>query len=222
MRKRRVIIVNDDPRTRYALELFFRARNYETMIFRQPTLCPVYGNSEECPGPYRCGDLVIMNQNTATMNGIDLLVAQQKRGCKLAASNKAIIAGSLSDKGRATLAALGSALIQTPLDLRELEKWVAECESRMDLGRPVAIRRREERQASRNERLVVVLSESIERVTVVNTSICGICFRTSCSLVTNQVITLRADSSGTTEVGLVRWVKRAGDGTFLVGLSFCI
>ena len=223
MRKRRVIIFNDDPRLRNALELFFQARNYETMLFREPAICPVYGNVEACPGPYSCGDIVIMSQNTQTMNGIDLLMAQQKHGCKLSASNKAIIAGSLSDEGRAKLAALGSAFFQTPLDFSELEKWVTERATRMDLAQPVAIRRREERQVSRNEQLSVFLADAgMDRVTVVNKSICGVCFRTSRCPMTNQIITLRADSAGTTEDGLVRWVKRAGDGTFLVGLSFCI
>ncbi len=222
MRKRRVIIFHDDPRTRNAVELFFLTRKYETMIVREPTFCPVYGNIEKCPGPYSCGDIMLMSYNTPTMNGIDLLMAQQERGCKLSASNKAIIARSLPDEGLATLAALGSALFQTPIDFGEFGKWVTECENRMDLDRPVAVRRKEERQVPRNERPAIFLADSMERVTVVNMSACGICFRTSRSLMTNQIITLRADSTGTTEVGLVRWVNRAGDGTFLVGLSFCI
>ena len=224
MRKRRIIIFNDDSRTRNALTLFFQSRGYDTLILRELTICPVYGNVDECSGPHSCCDIVLMSYNTPTMNGVDLLTAQQKRGCRLSGSNKAIIAGSLSDEARATLAAMGSALFQDPLDFSELEKWVAECETRMDLDRPVAIMRREERQVSRNERLSVFVADDnmMERVIVVNKSICGVCFRTSHSLMTNQMITLRADSPGTTEDGVVRWIKTARDGTFLVGLSFCI
>ncbi len=223
MRKPRVIIFNNDPRTKDALELFFQARNYETLIFNEPMICPVSGNGEECPGPYSCGDIVIMNQNTPTMNGIDLVLTQQKHGCKLSAINKAIISGPLSDGERTALAALGAAHFQTPLDFSQLIKWVAECATRMDLDRPVAIRRREERQDTRSEMLSVVLAGAgMDRVTIVNQSTCGVCCRTSHRLMKNQIITLRADSEEKSEDGLVRWVTTAEDGTFLVGLSFCV
>ncbi len=223
MRKRRVIIFNGDSHTRSALRHFFEARGYETVLFRAPVICPVYEKGEECSGPRGCGDIVIMSSYGSAMNGIDLLVAQQERGCKLPASNKAIIAGSLPDEGRAKIAALGSALFQTPLDFNGIETWVAECEGRMDLDRPVAIRRRGERQASSGERLSVFHEGAvIERVTVVNKSTCGVCLRTSLRLMPNELIILRADSPGTEEDVLVRWVKKTEDGTFLVGLSSCI
>jgi hypothetical protein len=223
MRKRRVIIFNDDPRTRSALNNFFDTRGYETMTLLDPRLCPVYENEEGCQGPNSCGDIVILSHHTPTMNNIDLFVRQQKLGCKLSANNKAIIAGSLPDGGRAALSALGSEFFQTPLDLRKLEKWVTECETRIDLDRPVAIRRKEERQEPPNKMLSVFLAgNSIERVTVVNKSICGACLRTSHRLMPNKLILLREDSPGASEDALVRWVKTAGDGTFLVGLSFCV
>ena len=143
MRKRRVILINNDPRSRNSLKRFFDARGYETLVFREATICPVYGGAEICPGPHRCGDIVIVSYNMHSMNGIDLLAAQHKHGCGLSSNNKAILAGSLPDEGRAMLAALGSALFQHPLDFKELEKWVTAREAGMELDRPVAIKRRE-------------------------------------------------------------------------------
>ncbi len=223
MRRRRIIIFNDDPKTRSRLKLFFDARGYETLVFREPTICPVYGDAEECTGPHGCGDIAIMGYTMPAMNSADLLMAQQKRGCKLSAGNKAIIGGSIPDAERATLAALGSPIFQSPLDFSELEKWIAEREKRMDLERPVAIRRREERQVPDHAMLTAFLADDgIERVTVVNKSTCGICFRTSRRLMPNEVIALRADSFGRNEDAVVRWTKTAGDGSFLAGLSLCI
>ena len=223
MRKRRVLIFNEDPRLRNELELFFQVRNYETMIFREPEICPVYGSVQECRGPYSCGDIVIMSYTTPGMNGIDLLLAQQKNGCKLSSSNKAIVAGTMPELERARLGALGSALFLTPLDFKALEKWARDRADLMDLDRPVAIRRREERHASPDMQVSVAFSEDrMHSVTVVNKSACGICFRASHSPMKNQIVTLHAGSAGRTEDGVVRWVNRTEDGTFLVGLSLCL
>jgi len=223
MRKRRAIIFNDDPRAMSALMQFFQARGYETLIFREPTICPVYADIEDCPGPHRCADILLLSYNTPVINGIDLLTAQQNRRCRLSARNKAIVAGSLPPEGRAVLDELGAAFLQFPLSYGELEKWAADCETRMDLNRPVAVKRREGREASYNERLSFFLADNrIERVSVVNKSTCGVCFRTSQRLMTNQTITLREEFHGKTEDGVVRWVKTDEKGTFLVGLSLCV
>jgi hypothetical protein len=223
MRKRRAIIFRNEPPAKSALKRFFEARVYETLIFREPVICPVYGNGKDCKGPYACSDIMITSHTMPKMSGVDLFIEQQRRGCKLDPRNKAIIAGSLSEGHRAVLIAWGSAIFQKPLDLSELEKWVNECETRMDLTRPIAIRRREERQPSRHEVLSVFLAgRDIGRVTVVNKSNCGICFKTPHRLLPNQVITIQAHSSASSEEALVRWVRAAGDGIFVVGLSFCI
>ncbi|NTW60098.1 MAG: hypothetical protein HGB21_03790 [Nitrospirae bacterium] len=223
MRQRRVIIVSYDPHIRSVLKQFFDARVYETVVFRESTICPVYGDVGECPGPYSCGDLFIVGHALPAMNGIDLLLSQHQRGCKLSASNKAVIAGSLSGEGMATLAALGSTLLQQPLDVSKLEQWVTECENRMDLDRPVAIWRKEGREACHDEVLSILLAhDTVEHATVVNKSKCGICAKTSRPMLPNQIIRLRADSLGINDDALVRWVKAAGNGTFLVGLSLCI
>lgn len=223
MRKRRVIIFTEDQHTRNSLTSFFDARGYESLVFRDAAICPVYGEGKECHGPHTCGDIIIMSDAMKAMDGLDLLVAQNKRGCRLPAENKAIIGGSLPDEGKAILALLGSALFQSPLDLGKLEQWVSEREAAMDLDRPVAVRRREERQAGQNEILSVFLAgDVIDRVTVVNKSNCGICFRTSHRLLPNQIITFRTDAQALQEDGLIRWVKRAGEDAFLVGLSCCL
>jgi hypothetical protein len=93
----------------------------------------------------------------------------------------------------------------------------------MNLDRSFAIRWREEREASHNETLSVFLPDGVlERVHVVNKSICGICFRTSHQLMPQQVITLSADTHGITEDALIRWVKAAGGGMFFTGHSYCM
>ncbi len=222
MRKRRVIIFNKDARLRNEVTRFFAARGYETVVFRDPSICPVYGEFEDCKGSHSCGDIMLLEFETPIMNGVDLIAAQHRRGCKLPATNKAIITASLPAEGRATLASVGAEFFQTPLVLSELEKWVAECETRMDLGRPVAVRRKEERQEVTERMSFYLVGNRIGRAMVVNKSTCGVCFMTSHRLTPNEMITLHAESRGTTDDAVVRWVKAAGKGIFLVGISYCI
>ncbi len=146
MRKRRAIITIKNPRLRYDITRYLAARGYDTVVFGHPTGCPVYGDSKDCTGPHSCGDIMIMNFDEPVMSGVKLIAAQQWRGCKLPAVNKAVIAESIPDEGRAALATLGVALFHAPLAIRQLEQWVAECETRIDLSRTVAVRRREERR----------------------------------------------------------------------------
>jgi hypothetical protein len=223
MRRRRAIIIHDDPRVSRSLQEFFESRDYETAVFREFSICPVYGK-RACPGPHRCGDLLIAGTSSLTaLHTIDLIRAQQERGCGLAAENKAVIAGWITSAEQAVLDALGSRLLEWPLDRVELGRWVRACETHMDLDQPVAIRRRERRNAGAGGVLSVYLNGNTrERAVVVNRSVCGICVRTSRLLLPHQLVSLRADSLGIDDDASVRWVKDTGDGTFLAGISFCI
>jgi hypothetical protein len=222
MRKRRVIIVGSDPGLAGKLSMFFEARGYETAVFREPAICPVSRQNERCPGSLSCGDIAVIRHDAPSLNAVDLLAAQQRSGCGLAAENKAVIASSLDQGERAVLAALGATFFPLPFDLRTLGDWVAEREKRMDLGRPVAIRRKEERLGPGNDRLSLLLpGAEVEKIDLVNRSDCGVCFRTSRRFTRNQMMKVRLYPDGTTEDAVVRWTRPVDNGSYLVGLSYC-
>src|SRR5512139_4351459 len=133
MRKRRVIIVGRDPGITGVLGTFFDARAYETVVFRDPAICPVSRKNERCPGSTSCGDITVISHEVPSLNAVDLLAAQQRAGCGLAAANKAVIDSSLDAGERAVLAELGAPHFLLPLDLHALGTWVAGRESLMDL-----------------------------------------------------------------------------------------
>ena len=222
MRKRRAIIINKDPHLQQELTGFFADRGYATAVFRDSSICSVY-DSGDCTGPRSCGDIMLMNVDTPK-SGLDLIAAQNKRGCKLPAANKAIIAGSLPDIGLgAAFSSLGVAIFLTPLDFSKLQQWVAECETRMDLERSVAISRREVRQEGHNERISYYMpGNRLGRATIVNKSACGVCFTTSHHLTTNDMIILRPVSQDASEDAVVCWVRPAERNRYIVGINFCV
>ena len=190
--------------------------------FIEPAICPVSRKNERCPGSPSCGDIAVIHHEVPSLNAVDLLAAQQRGGCGLAAVNKAVIASSLDAGERAVLAGLGAPFFLLPLDLHALGTWVAGREIGMDLGRPVAIRRREERVKAGDERLsLLLLGAEVEQIALVNKSDCGVCFRTSRRLMPNQMLKVQSYPAGTIEDAMVRWIRPADGGTYIVGISYC-
>jgi len=222
MRKPRVIIAGSERGTIDTLSGFFQARGYETLLFRDHGVCPVSRKGERCPVSPVCADIAVFRQELPSLRAVDLLAAQRLHGCGLAAENKAVISPTLDAADRAEVTAAGSAFFASPVDLRSLEPWVAQCETRMNLERPVAIKRKEQRTQAGAERLVLLLrGAEVEPIALVNRSECGACLRTVRHLEPNQMLQVRSSATGTIEDAMVRWIRRADDDSYIVGLSYC-
>jgi response regulator RpfG family c-di-GMP phosphodiesterase len=222
MRKRRALIFDDEPLILDTLKIFFETRGYETMTFREPVVCPICEDCVECPRSYPCGDIIVTDFKMPKMNGIELLAAQARHHCKLIRRNRALMSGFLDNDKREKLEELGATFFQKPVDFRAFEAWVDECEQRMDLSQPLAVKRRETRNACSLEILYETpVGDEINRATTVNMSNCGLCLKTSTHLEPRQTITIRTSTPAPPQHASVRWVKETGEGTYLVGLDFC-
>lgn len=221
MRNRRAIIFDDEPIVLDVLRVFFESRGYEAMLFREPVICPIYGDSAVCPRPHPCSDIMLTDYKMPKMNGVDLLIAQSLHGCKLLPQNKALMSGFIDDNKRKTVEDLGIAFFQKPVDFNELDAWVSECEARTDLAQTLAIKRREPRHACCLEIQYGTSAQSEAwRGVTVNMSNSGLCLRTSKQLDPRQTISIRTNPPRPPQQASVRWVKEAGDGAYFVGLSF--
>ncbi len=138
MRKRRVIIFDDEEVIVFLFNKFFSSLDYEVLAFTEPAVCPVYEkNADACSQNSPCADIIITDFRMPRMNGLDLLRAQTRNGCKLTARNKAVTSGYLDEEIQAEIEGLGCRYFQKPVDFAQLKQWVAECENRIDRAQPL-------------------------------------------------------------------------------------
>ncbi len=219
MRKRRVILVDDETIILVVLRNFFEMRGYEVLALAEPTVCPVYGENASCSALAPCADLLITDNKMPRMSGLELLAAQAQRGCRLTPRNKALLSGYLEPEDRERLEALGSAHFQKPVEFLDLGSWVDGCEERMDLSVPLPFKRREERQACREE--VRYRSEGADGFATglaVNRSRSGLCLKAAEPIARGTTVLLQTGNPPASLSARVCWTAPAGDGSYLSGL----
>jgi CheY-like chemotaxis protein len=204
------------------MTLYFQQRDYEVIACREPVRCPVYDDGAPCSQSRPCGDLMITDICMPRMTGLEMLEAQKRQGCKLDIRNKAVLSGSIDQAAFEAIQRLGCASFLKPFRLAQLEKWVLECELRMDLSRPLGFRRREAREACSSRALVAVGSAGdVCTAEVVNRSGSGLCLRVDRPLAVTQVLDLRGRAADAEARFEVRWLRPEAGSGFLAGVSCC-
>ena len=221
MRKRRVLLYDDDATALSALSLFFEERGYEVFAYGEPEACPVYLDGGRCDNRQPCGDLLITDLEMPRMSGIDLLQLQARLGCRLSIRNKAVLSGNLDPASCEVIRSLGCVAFSKPCRLSTLSAWVGECEQRMDLSQPLGVRRRQRRDPF-SSRAVFRTERPFDlfAVEVVNRSDSGLCVRLEKPLAVAEVLSLQTHLPLPTDRLLVRWSRPDGGG-YLAGLSCC-
>jgi len=222
MRKRRAVIFDDDVDVLTVYEELFLSRGYEVLTFSVPVICPIHAQNTST-GLNPCADVMITDYSMPQMNGLDLLEAQNRHGCKLTSKNKAVISGFVHQEIKDRVRELGYAFFDKPMDPEKLEVWITECENRVDLSQPLAAPRKEERQFfSRDIPCVVSLGDKIMNVLAINSSRSGLCLKLTMPLLREQTVRVDTDLSMASPVAAaVRWVNKLADGSYLAGLNFC-
>jgi DNA-binding response OmpR family regulator len=62
MRRRRVIIFDDDVSVTKMLNRYFNKKDYEVLIYNEPTVCPVYDKqAPDCSKENICADILLID-----------------------------------------------------------------------------------------------------------------------------------------------------------------
>jgi DNA-binding response OmpR family regulator len=223
MRRKRAIVFDDDEMVLDFLTDLLSIRNFDVLAFREPVVCPVYGeDNHSCDKPNLCADIMITDIRMPAMKGIDLIKKQIARGCKLDIRNKAVISGHFDDNDSKMVKELGCSFIEKPFRPSVLLAWVEACEARINLDQPLGIMRRETRRpVNINVSYFLPASDSVHRGIITNISSCGACIETSQPITKDETLDLITDLPNLCTKAMVRWVNVNGGTSVTAGLHCC-
>jgi DNA-binding response OmpR family regulator len=221
LRKPRILIFDDDAQILNMLEKYFALKGYEVFAFNEPTSCSIYGESiDSCTNLYACADIMITDFDMPKMTGVKMIEQQIARGCRLTPKNKAVISGFLDDEYIRKVGEMGCAFFKKPFLLTDLDPWIKECEGRMDLSRPIGVRRSELRHPA-NEEVAYRCGKNDEKrnAVITNVSESGLCLKVRDSFPCgDEGVFINGEYTSSCKAAEVQWVKKENEDSFLVGL----
>jgi CheY-like chemotaxis protein len=133
----RVLLFEDEPLLRGLLETLLTGRGYDVVSFAEPLHCPVYerGGSCSCPAGQACGDILLTDVEMPRVSGIEMIADQQAAGCRADARNVAIMSAGWTPERKQLARSLGCETFDKPFRIADLNRWLDECEQRVDRGR---------------------------------------------------------------------------------------
>lgn len=221
MRKLRVNIFDDDVSNLKMLQLFISQRDYEILTFDRPVVCPINSaKSDKCNPLKPCADIVITDYHMPEMTGLEMLLHQAQRGCKVDIRNKIVISSDLDNKGHEMLEELGCTFFSKPFKLNELLACLDDCEKRIDLSKPLGIIRKEDRYPANIDIVYAYKSdEKIYKATVVDYSNSGLRLNVDTPLAERQSIVIKTELPIDCNNTSIRWVKERGPNFYMAGCS---
>jgi CheY-like chemotaxis protein len=222
MRKRRVIIHDDQKIILNVLGSYFAMRGYEVVTFESPAVCAVSGeDSITCEKLPACADIIISDFMMPVMNGAEMFRAQSRRGCRVPVKNKAVMSGCGDDSRLQLMQEAGYRIFAKPFDLKLISEWLDGREPEMDLSQPLCMPRREHRQQISKEVTCLLLPHALKlRGIATNISPSGLCVKINTPVTEEQKVSVLFGSTGDYRPASVRWKRKIEERHYLAGLLF--
>jgi|MudIll2142460700_1097286.scaffolds.fasta_scaffold07269_2 DNA-binding response OmpR family regulator len=222
MRKRRIIIYDDQKIILHILTCYFSQRNYQVVTFESPDVCPIdYKNSSSCENYNACADIIISDLMMPGMNGVDLFKAQSLRVCKVSTNHKALMSGNAGDDRLLKMQGAGYKIFTKPISFSLLSEWLDKLEPEMDLSQPLGITRKERRHQTNQEVTCILGKDALTlKGIATNMSLSGLCLKIDVPVTEEQKLSVLFDRPGEYRPALVRWKREVEEGHYLAGLSF--
>ena len=118
---------DDEAVVRSMLKRICLRRGYEVHTFSRLNLCAKC----RCKKGEACTDIVISDVNMPGFTGIEFLVNQLMRNCKV--KKMALMSGAWKEADRQMARSLGCKVFEKPIDLDSLTKWLKKCESNINV-----------------------------------------------------------------------------------------
>lgn len=221
MRKIRVNIFDDDPANLRLFTAVMAMRGYEVYASERAVPCPIYMNpAEVCTSLKPCADIILTDNQMPGMTGIEMLLEQARRGCRIDVRNRAIASADYDADQRKIVEGLGCAVFNKPCRLNEIFAWLDDCETRIDLSTSLGIIRKDVRHPAEFEMVYATdADDKFHKGTALNYSQSGLCLRTDVPLGQQQSIVINSALPNGCRSASVRWVNKTAGQSYLAGLE---
>ncbi len=222
VRKLRAVIIDDEPFIRNMLRDFFLLRGYEVLAYGDAaSVCPLGKEGDACPNEGPCTDVLLTDFNMPGLSGVELLRRQEAMDCKLDRRNKAVISAYIDDANLQAIEAMGCRFFRKPFTISAVAEWLAACEQRVDLTRPLATRRKEERiESCRELNVRIVRTDRVLSGIAVNISRSGLCLKVPGRIRHSDILHLQECTFSACSEASVKWVRPLGEEHYLVGAQY--
>ncbi len=127
----RAIVLEDNYVIRTLIDDVLKDRGYEVHGSSEPFFCPIFLDSKcPCPVETHCTNIIITDINMPGMTGFEFIEHQKRNGCKV--QNIAMMSGRWIDEDIEHAKKLGCHIFKKPFNIDEIEKWLDECERKLD------------------------------------------------------------------------------------------
>jgi DNA-binding response OmpR family regulator len=220
MRKKRMIVFDDDVLILKVMKEFFITKNYEVITLDKPAVCPLLDiGHKTCQYKNPCADIILSDLNMPVMDGISLFQRQAEKDCKVDNRNKAIMSGNLDLHSKDRIAEMGINYFQKPLNFSLLSEWISECEKRSELYLPLGSRRKEIRTLFQREiEYMTGARYSSLNGNIQNLSKSGLCMKIKTPLSKDQIVKINTLLPIKCKRASVCWIRKTDENYYLAGL----
>lgn len=125
----KAVVIDDVDLLRELLTEILEQRGYEVACYSSPE---DYGccSGDKCQHTSAEGrvDLLLTDNQMASVSGLELIEQQLANNCKLLARNRAVISGSWTRDQRTKARQLGCQTFDKPCSLETIQTWLDSCE----------------------------------------------------------------------------------------------
>ncbi|PLX80022.1 MAG: hypothetical protein C0614_07450 [Desulfuromonas sp.] len=134
----RIFIFEEDSSLLNLLTVYLQGKGHSVQGFLGRYSCPLYQKEHCCcPAEKPCAEAVIINSRNP-LKDADILIDQGRKGCKLAAKNKAVMCASFLKGQEDVVQDLGFSTIKKPFRLEKIEEWLESCTARLSCQLPAS------------------------------------------------------------------------------------
>ena len=137
--KIRAFVFDDNRELRSLLTSILTNRGYEVIPYEGPTYCPVYLDKKRtCPHDHPCVDIIVTDMQMPNVTGLEFIENQVEKNCRINIENVALMSGTWKEEELERIRRLGCKVFEKPFFFEQFEKWLDECEKRIDPKRKLA------------------------------------------------------------------------------------